>query len=628
MNGLLQHLRYTIRVLLKSPGFTITTVLVLGLGIGANTAIFSLVNGVLFKPLPYPKAERLVQIFQPFRSFDKNPLDYPDYRDFNANQRTFEGLTVFFNDDFNLSGQGDPERISGLYVSGSFFKVLGRPLVLGRPFGETEDKPDAPAVVVLSERLWRTRFQSDPKIIGANVSLNSRSFEVIGVTLGQADESRKVDLYVPLSQSPDFASIKIRRGAHNFSAIGRLKEGITLQQAQADLEVIDRSLLASYPVWHAGFGARLMPYLDSVVNDYSATLWLLEAAVAFLFLITCANVANLLVARAQERRREIVIRAALGADWTKLVVHLLVESAVLALAGGVFGLLLSVFALNAIKVFAPPNITRFQEIGLNGGSLVLVVVVILFTALFSGLFPAWSKSKANLAFVLKEEGDRAGTAGPQRQRSQNILVAAQVALTCLLLIGAGLLARSFQVLQSTPLGFKPGHVLVADIYLADTKYADQAACKSFFNALLNTVRHLPGIAAVGLNDNLPFTGPEVHAFGIAGEPDPEPGKMPILEHQVVSPDYFGAVGIPLLRGRMFDEQDQANKQKVVIINEALAQHFFPGQDAVGKQIHDVNSIGEKQRFYTICGIVSNVQHDSPESQRTPYQAYYLYAQDP
>ncbi len=629
MHGFLQSLRYTLRPLLKSPGFTHHRGSDSRFGIGANTAIFSLINCVLLKPLPYPKADRLVQIFRPFRNFDTGGFDYPDFVDYSTNQRTFDGLAAFSYDDFNLASQGDPQRISGVYVSGTFFRVLGRPFLMGRPIVETDDRPDAPAVVVLSEHLWRSGFNADPKIVGTHVSLNSKNFQVIGVTPGQADESAKVDLYVPLSQDPDFdSSKKIRRGASFYSCIGRLKDRVTLQQAQADLEVIRQNLVASYPATDAGFGIRLVPYLDSVVTDYSATVWLLEGAVTCLLLITCANVANLLLARAQERRKEMTIRAALGASRIKLASQILAESTVLATAGGIIGLLMAIGALEAIKELAPPDVLRFQEIRLDGGSLAFVVAVTLFTALASGLFPAWTVPKTNLTSALKREGERAGTAGPQRQRSQAILVAGQVALTCILLTGAGLLARSLQALQSIPLGFKTDHILTADVYLARTKYSSQPARKIFFDALLDKVSHLPGVISAGLDDALPFTRSVGAAFGIAGQPDPNLEHKPLLESQIVSRDYFRTVGIPLLRGRLFDEEDQADKQKAVIVSESLAQHFFPGQDAIGKQIHDTNSIGLKQNFYTIVGVVPNIQHDSPDAQWTPFQAYYLYAQDP
>lgn len=630
MRSLLSYLRHTIRLLIKTPGFTIMAILIFGMGIGANTAIFSLVNGVLLKPLPYPHAERLVQVFQPFRNFDRLPLSYPDYLDFSANQHSFDALMIYRQEDFNLSGRGAPERISGLYVSGGFFSVLGRPFLLGRPFGEAEAKPDAPGVVVISERLWRTRFHSDANIIGADLSLNGKRFQVVGVTPAQANEALQVELYVPLAQDPEFGGLLTsNRGSHNFSCIGRLKEGVDIRAALADLEVIRQNLAARYAEDKA-FGLRLVPYLDSVMTDYSLTLWLLEGAVACLLLITCANIANLLLARARERRREISIRSALGASRLRLILQLMLESLVLSVVGGLVGLLLSGWALTAIKTLAPHDVARFQEISLDVGTLGFVLLITLFTALLSGLFPALINSEIPLASALKQEGDRSGTAGRERHRAQACLVAGQVALTSILLVGAGLLARSFEALQNTRLGFSPQHVLTADIYLADKKYAADADCQTFFDRALEKIRQLPGVTAASFTTDLPFSGiASGTAFGIAGEPDPELSQCPIMQLSYVAPNYFSTVGIPLLTGRLFTDQDGPEQQKVVIINESLAQRYFPGQNPIGKQIHDFYELaGLKRNFYTVIGVVGDVQNDNPEFQKTPYEAYFPPAQHP
>jgi putative ABC transport system permease protein len=631
MRSLIPHLRHTVRLLTKTPAFTITAILILGLGIGANTAIFSLVNGVLLKPLPYPQPDRLVQLFQPFQGLNQIPLSYPDYLDFAAGQHSFDALMVSHQEDFNLSGRGVPERISGLYVSGSFFSVLGRPFLLGRPFGEAEERPDVPGVVVISEHLWRTQFNSDANILGADLALNGKRFQVVGVTPAQGNETTPVELYVPFGQSPYFgALVTTNRGNHNFDCIGRLKAGVDIQQALADLEVIRQNLAARYPDTNKAFGIRLVPYLDSAMTDYSMTLWLLEAAVACLLLITCANIANLLLARARERRREISIRAALGAGRVRLVVQLLLESAVLASAGAVIGLFFADWALAAIKSLAPTNVARFQEIGLDAGSLVFVLVTTLLTAVFAGLFPALVNSQINLASALKQEGDRAGTAGRERHRVQAFLVAGQVALTSILLIGAGLLARSFQALQSVPLGFNPKHILTADIYLADKKYATPADCQAFRDALVARVRNLPGVSIAGASTGMPFGGNgNLNSFGIAGQPDTELSQAPLLYGEFVSGDYFKTLGIPLLSGRLFSSQDGADQEKVVVINENLAQRFFPGQNPIGKQIHDYFDLaGLKRNLYTIVGVVGNIQYGNPQSQQTPFEAYYPPIQNP
>jgi putative ABC transport system permease protein len=627
MRGLFSHLRYTVRLLLKSPGFTITAVLILGLGIGANTAIFSLVNAVLLKPLPYPNPDRLVSIYQTFQG-DKAQFDYPNYVDYRANQRTFDSLTAYYNDDFTLTGRGEPERISGIYASGNLFKVLGRAFLIGAPFGETEDNSETRSVVVISEHLWDSKFHRDPKVLGTNLLLNGRSFEIVGVTPPQANEWARVDLYVPLNQGPDFNEAKGIRSAFLLWAIGRLKENVTLSQARAEFETINEQLRRQYPI-NSGTGIRLVPYLDSVINDYSASLWLLEGAVGCLLLITCANVANLLTTRMQERRRELTIRAALGAGRTQLILQSLFETSILALAGGILGLPLAALGVNLIRSISPDDITRFQEVVLDNGSLVFVLAVTVCTALLAGVLPAWFGSDLDPARALAAGGERSRTPGSLRQKRQGTLVTGQVALTFLLLTAAGLLARSFQAIQNQPLGFTTDHILTASIYLPSTRYANQVKCKGAWNDILERLRSVPGVTGAALNDDMPFKDLDRITFGVTGQPDPEPGKQPLSVKQSISPDYFSVLGIPVLRGSAFTDADQANTEQVVIINEALAQRFFPGQDPLGKQL---NNLGDQSRGrrtnYTIVGVVPDIEHNNPEVQLQLFHAYYPYTQDP
>ena len=629
MRGLISHLRYSIRLLLKSPGFTITAVLVFGLGIGANTAIFSLVNGVLLKPLPYPNADRLFHLYHTVKADNTNSFDYPDFADFCAAQHSFSGLAAYTLDWFHLSSRGPAEQIPGLYVTGSFFRVMGRPLILGRPLDEADDRPGSAPVVVLSEHLWRTHFNSDSDIIGTSVVLNSRSFQVVGVTPGQADEGSNVELYIATNQDPDFApNKKIRRGAFYYDCVGRLRDDVTLPQATADLEVIQENLVAQYPATDAGFGVRVAPYLEGVVSDYSTTVWLLEGAVVCLLLVTCANVGNLLLVRAQERVREVSIRAALGANRSRLVAQLLTESVVLSVGGSILGIGIAVWSLQAIKSADASDIPRVQEVTVDNTSLAFVFLVMLATALASGLLPAWTGSRVNLAYALNREGERAGTSS-HRQPSQAILVAVQVAFSCLLLTGAGLLMRSLEAIQRVSLGFNTDHILTAEVYLADAKYPTQAVCNTFFDNLLAKVRQLPEVVSAAIVNDLPFSGGfGMNAFGIVGQPDPPLKDMPVLRSQIVSIDYFQTLGIPLLHGRLFDGQDGSDQQNVVVVSDEFATHFFPEQDPIGKQIHDVNSIGLKPNVYSIIGIVPAIQHDRPDFPRAPHQVYFLYSQSP
>ncbi len=375
MRSLISHLRYTIRLLVKSPGFTVTAILILGLGIGGNTAIYSLIAAVLLKPLPYRQPEQLVQVYQSYRSFERLPLDYPDYVDLKAGQHSFQDMALWLNDDFTLTGRGEPQLINGNYVTGTFFRLFGRPILLGRPIEITDDRPDAPGVVVVSEHFWRTVLHGDQNLIGASLSLNGKSLQVIGVTPSVASESAKIDVYVPLNQSRFFGTLEMtQRGNHNYACVGRLKGNTTFQSAKADLEVIQQNLVSKYPE-DFGFGIRAVPYLDTVIGSYSGSLWLVEAAVACLLLITCANVATLLLVRAQERAREMSVRAALGASRRKLIAQLLMENSVLAFAGGIFGLAAAAWALAAVRALAPDEFARFQEVRLDTGALIFVLFI-------------------------------------------------------------------------------------------------------------------------------------------------------------------------------------------------------------------------------------------------------------
>jgi putative ABC transport system permease protein len=632
MRSLISHLRHTIRRLVKSPGFTITAILILGLGIGGNTTIYSVIEAVLLKPLPYPHAEQLVQVYQSFRSFDRLPLDYPDYADLKAGQHSFQEMALSLDDDFTLTGHGNPELISGTYVSGTFFQLFGRPMLLGRPIEVTDDRPDAQRVVIVSEHFWRTMFHGDPNVIGSSLALNGSSFQVIGVTPSVASESAKIDLYVPLNQSRFYGTLDMtQRGNHNYACFGRLKEGATLEAAKAELEVIQQNLVSRYSE-DQGFGVRAISYLDTVIGSYSGSLWLVGAAVACLLLITCANVATLLLVRAQERAKEMSVRAALGANRRRLIAQLLIENSVLTVAGGVIGLAAAAWSLQAIRTLAPDEFARFKEVHLDADALIFVLVITLATAALSGLFPALVNSRTNLASALKQSGERGGTAGRARNRGQAVLVAGQVALTAILLVSAGLMARSFQVLQHTPLGFEAVNRLTADLYLTDANYSNETEYRQFFDNLLDRAKTLPGVISVGLNSALPFmpSSPAINldGFWISGRPEPAQSQLPAWQIQFISPDYFRTMGVPLIHGRTFTNQDGPDKEKVVIISQSVAQAFFPGQDPIGKQIYDFHDrVGLKRNFYTVVGVVSSVQYDNPESQPTPYQCYYPYAQN-
>ena len=419
-----------------------------------------------------------------------------------------------------------------------------------------------------------------------------------------------------------------QRDNHNYACVGRLKGKIPFQSAKADLEVIQQNLVSKYPE-DFGFGIRAVPYLDTVIGSYSGSLWLVEAAVACLLLITCANVATLLLVRAQERAREMSVRAALGASRRKLISQLLMENSVLAFAGGIIGLAAAAWALAAVRALAPDEFARFQEVRLDAGALIFVLIIAVATAALSGLFPALVNSRTNLASALKQ----GGTAGRGRNLGQAVLVAGQVALTVVLLISASLMARSFQALQHTPLGFDAVNRLTADLYLTNANYSSEPEYRLFFDTLLDRVRTLPGVTAAGFNSAMPFmpSAPAINldGFWVAGRPEPNLNQLPAWQVQFISPDYFRSMGIPLIRGRTFTNQDGPEREKVVIVSQSVAQSFFPGSRSdLENQRHDFHErVGLKRNFYTIVGVAGSVQYDNPESQPTAFQCYYPYTQN-
>jgi predicted permease len=635
MDRLLPTLRYTIRSLLRSPGFAIACVLILGFGIGLNTAIFSLINAVILKPLPYPNPERLVRVSQPYQNDLSMGFDYPDFVDIVAAQHSFESLAVVDRDAIDLGGNGQPEHLEADFVSPSMFKVSGLPTVLGRVFTEQEDIPNGPFLAVLSEHFWRTRFQSDPKIIGKNLMLSDHSFQVIGVVPTQVCDwgPPSADLYAPLNTIAPLGFFPNDRGyplalrdVHRLFCGGRLKAGISVAEAQADLEVIQKNLLARYPDTNKGFGLLVTPMLDSMVGDYAVTTWLLGAAVGCLLLISCANVANLHFARGLQLRREMMIRAALGATRWRLMGQLLLETIFLSMLGGILGLLIALSSAAMIKRLSPPDSFRFQELSVDFNALVFVFGVVLLTALVSGLLPAWSLSRVSLVPGLKDEGDRAGTRGPQTQRTQSALVCAQVALACVLLVGAGLLVRSFQAAQSVPLGFNPHHLLTIRVMLNSQKYeTDAVQTRAFWDALITKLRRLPGVTEAGMSDLPPLKFDEwLKPFIVDGQPERDTGRQPTLVWQQVSSDLFRTMQVPVLQGRDFDSQDTADKQDVIVVDKSLAEHFFPNQNPLGKGISLQD--GGRVRDCTIVGVVPHLRYKSPGQAENSFQAYFPYSQ--
>jgi predicted permease len=630
------RLRYILRLLGKSPGFTVTAILILGFGIGANTAIFSLIDAVILKPLPYPEPSRLVLICEPYQDQQFTPLDYPDYVDFATAQHAFAALGVVNEESLDLSGNGEPQHLGADFVSASMFKVGGLPPVIGRVFTEEEDVPNGPFVVLLSEQCWNSRFHSDPGIVGKSIVLSEHSFQVIGVVPAQPNDwgPPSADLYVPAHLIVPLGFIATNRGnplelrdVHNFGCIGRLKPGFSLIQAQVDLETIHNNLLVRYPDTNRGYALRVLPLLDGMLSDYAATTWLLGAAVICLLLISCANVANLLFARGLQRRREMSIRSAIGATRWRLIIQLLLETLLLSFLGGLVGLFIALGSVETIKRLNPPGLYRFQELSVNLNALIFVFAVILLTSLLAGLIPAWSLSRAGSSSVLKNEGGRAVTSGRQHHRTQSILVTAQVTLACVLLIAAGLLVRSFEAAQNIPLGFNPHHLLTVGIGLTAAKYeTDGVQTRAFWDALVSKVRQLPGVTGAAINDVLPlkWDWEILSPFIVDGTSDPGPGNKPVLAWQMISNDYFRTLQIPVLQGRDFSSQDTVDKASVTIVDSALAKRYFPGQSPIGKGISVWSQEGI--RDCTIVGVVPHLRYRSPGQNESAFQAYFPYSQ--
>jgi len=618
-----KDLRYGARMLLKNPGFTSIAVITLALGIGANASIFSVVNTVLLRPLPFKEPERLIMIRETkipqFPEFSVSPGNFLDWKRRNT---VFERLVAINTPSFNLIGTGDPEQISGMRVTEGFFAMLGAKPELGRDFLTEEDQPGRNNVVILSHGLWQRRFGGDPKIIDQTITLSGRIYTVIGVMpatfrFGGSETA----LWTPMGFTSDDSQ---NHGGHFLSAIGQLKPGATLEQARSEMSAIAGQLAQEYPDANAGWNVKLLPLQEFIVRSVETALLVLLGAVAFVLLIACANVANLLLARAAGREKEIAIRTALGAGRARIVRQLLTESALLALAGGVAGLSLAKWGTDLLLKLAPQNLPRMSDVSLDGRALAFTAAVTLLTGLIFGLVPALQASKPNLTETIKDAGGRGATEGGRRQFVRGSLVVLEMASALLLLVGAGLLIKSFWRLQRIDPGFNPNNALTASVTLPSRKYPEENQQSAFFQQLLEKVRALPGVQAAGASNVVPLGGDYVLGFVIEGRPPLPPGAGQSTNYYAVSSDYFKAMGIPLLRGRVFTEQDTRNSTRVAVISESMAKRVFPNEDPIGKRIHVTNG---PTVFREIVGIVGDVKHYGLD-QDTTLQTYEPYTQQP
>jgi putative ABC transport system permease protein len=618
-----QDIRYAFRMLRKQPGFTAIAILTLALGIGANTSIFSVVNAVLLRPLPYPQPDRLVLIRERTNLFDSGSVSLPNYLDWRASQGGFTDLALFRRGDANLSGATsdvEAERVSSARVSYNFRSVLGVPPQLGRDFRESDDVPHCKKVALISDGLWKRRFGGSRGVIGQFIMLDGVQREIIGVLPANVQLPRKVQVFITLE---DLRADKdyLDRGSHpGFSALGRLKPNVTLAQGTADLNNIAAELERRYPDSNAGRRVTTLILLDSAVKDYKHGVTLLLAAVGCVLLIACANVANLQLARALGRERELAVRAALGASRGQLAKQVFIESAILAVLGAVAGVLLALWGLDAIKAiapgssasFAPSDAARFQEANLDFKVLAFTAALAIGTSLLVGVWPALRVSRSASLTLSLHEGSRGTSDGAQRQRVRSGLVVAQVALALLLLAGAGLTLKSFRNAQNTPLGFNPENILVADVLLPKARYDTDEKVTRVNDQLVERIRALPGVEAAALALNIPFDDNEWDSsFHLTGTPAYPPGERPAAEINVVTPDYFRLMGMPLLHGRAFTADDRAGRPRSVIIDETLAQKYFPGKDPIGQQIDDNQSDEKNPPALTIVGVVPRTRNEAP-----------------
>lgn len=607
---LFQDLRYGVRVLVKHKGFTVVAILTLALGIGANTAIFSVVNAVLLKPLPFPNSERLVTIkrVDPRGGNVLGFNSYPNFTDYRDRARSLQHIAAY-SDTYAWLGAGEaPERIEEVYVSADLFDALGVRAALGRVFTTEEDKPGAPIVAVISDGLWRRRFGSDPGVVGREIVLDGDKTTVLGVMPPNFDfpiSEQANDVWVPLGSSAYGETLKNRR-ANNHALIASLKPNVSIEQAQTELDAINNQLAAQYPEANGGSGVRVTDMQRDLVGDVRPALLVLLVSVGFVLMIACVNVANLLLARAATQVREIALRTALGASRGRVVRQMVTESLLLSVAGGGIGLVVAFWVMRVLIAINPGNIPRVSEIALDIPVLVFTLGVSILTGLFFGLVPALKVSRVDLNDMLREGGR--GTAGSLgRSRMRTLLVISEIALSLVLLVGAGLLIRSFVALLATPPGYDPSRVLTATMELPPSEHSES---ELFFQQVSARVRTLPGVESAGLTSLLPLTAMDTNVeIKIEGRPAAQPGAEAVARPYSVDANYFRVMKIPMLKGRALSEMDSEGSKRVAVINESLARRYFAGEDPIGKRLLLYNPYKKSETFpYEVIGVISDVRY--------------------
>ena len=612
MDTLLQDLKYAVRTLRRTPAFTLAAVACLALGIGANTAIFSVIDGVLLRPLPFKDPGSLVMVWETNRAQgrDRNVVSPANYLDWRAQNSTFSDIGSYIDWHANLTGVDEPVEVGVSIATASFFRVLGVAPELGRVYTPEEHAPNGPQVVVLSHRLWERRFGARHDVLGGRLELNGRPSTVIGVMPASFGiEGSKAELWTPMQLNPSL-DYRTRAGRY-LTSVARLKPNVTPQRAQVDMSAIARRLEAAHPIFNTGWGANVVPMYEQVVGGVRRALLVLGGVVAFVLLIACANVANLLLARSTARTREVAVRAALGAGRGRMVRQLLTESVVLSALGGAVGLLLAYWGVQGVKTLAPRGVPRVASISIDGWTMAFTLVVAVVTGLLFGLVPALRTGRGNLQTILRE-GSR-GSTGSGRGRA--VLVAAQVALSLVLLIGAGLMMRSFVRLQSVDPGFDPDGVLTGRVQLAGDRFRSPAAASAFFDQLLERVEKLPGVESAGAINWLPFGGDgSATSYWIEGRPVPPPTSEFVADVRAVDPRYFRTMRIRVKRGEAFDARANTESPKQVVVNEAFVRVQFPTSNPIGE--HVLMPWGDTLRG-EIVGVVADTKHAGLDSVTGP-----------
>lgn len=632
MENILKDIRYAVRMLARNPGFSLIAVLALALGIGANSAIFSVVNAVLLNPLPYREPDRLAMIYHKYPDINLmdaslSPPSYVEYRDTTA---SFERVAVGAGWGVNLTGAGEPERLQGARLSASFLSTLGVEPALGRNFIPEEEQPGKNNVVILSHGLWQRQFGGDQGILGKTITLDGNGYEVVGVMPPGFSFFREVDIWSPLAFTPEQLAAD-NHGNENLLGIARLKQGVSLAQAQSEMDSLADQLRQQF-YRNTNWGISLVGMREQLVGDIQPALLILLAAVGCVLLIACANVANLLLARAASRQKEISIRAALGATRLRVIRQLLTESLLLAALGGVIGLALAYGGVKLLIAGIPPDIAQFipgwKSIGIDSRVLLFTLAASMLTGIIFGVIPAIKTSKADLNETLKE-GGRGAASGSRSHALLNLFVVAEVAISLVLLIGAGLLVRSFINLQEVKPGFNPQGVLTMQMSLPQSKYRERFQQAAFFDEALRKISSLPGVQSAGVVDNVPMGGNNSQASFMIEGLEIAPGQSaPHGDRHLASPDYFKAIGISLIRGRFFSHQDTADSLPVAIIDETLAERYWPGEDPIGKRMGAFfDRINGQVRIREIVGVVSHVkQYGLDGTSRVQY--YFPLSQRP